>query len=49
MWRIEFADERLTTMEAEEILDQSGIPRSEQKKVIDQVAAQLILEQYLRG
>lgn len=46
---IEFADERLTTMEAEEILDQSGIPRSEQKKVIDQVAAQLILEQYLRG
>lgn len=46
---IKFTDERLTTMEAEEILDQSGIPRSEQKKVIDQVAAQLILEQYLRG
>lgn len=46
---IEFTDEHLTTMEAEEILDQSGIPRSEQKKVIDQVAAQLILEQYLRG
>ena len=46
---LEFTDERLTTMEAEEILDQSGIPRSEQKKVIDQVAAQLILEQYLRG
>ena len=46
---IEFTDERLTTMEAEEILDQSGIPRSEQKKVIDQVAAQLILELYLRG
>ena len=46
---IEFTDERLTTMEAEEILDQSGIPRSEQKKVIDQVAAQIILEQYLRG
>ena len=46
---IEFTDERLTTMEAEEILDQSGIPRSEQKKVIDQVAAQLILEKYLRG
>ena len=46
---IEFTDERLTTMEAEQILDQSGIPRSEQKNVIDQVAAQLILEQYLRG
>ena len=45
---IEFADERLTTMEAAEILDENGIPRCEQKKVIDQVAAQLILEQYLR-
>jgi putative Holliday junction resolvase len=46
---VEFADERLTTMEAAEILDESGIKRCEQKKVIDQVAAQLILEQYLRG
>ena len=46
---VEFADERLTTMEAAEILDESGIKRSEQKRVIDQVAAQLILEQYLRG
>ncbi|SFG38861.1 Holliday junction resolvase RuvX [Oribacterium sp. WCC10] len=46
---IEFTDERLTTMEAAEILDESGIKRSEQKRVIDQVAAQLILEQYLRG
>ncbi|HAT03037.1 MAG TPA: Holliday junction resolvase RuvX [Oribacterium sp.] len=45
---IEFTDERLTTMEAAEILDENGIPRCEQKKVIDQVAAQLILEQYLR-
>ena len=46
---IEFEDERLTTMEAAEILDESGVKRSKQKKVIDQVAAQLILEQYLRG
>lgn len=46
---IEFTDERLTTMEAAEILDESGVPRSEQKQMIDQVAAQLILEQYLRG
>ena len=46
---VEFTDERLTTMEAAEILDESGIKRSEQKRVIDQVAAQLILEQYLRG
>ncbi len=46
---IEFEDERLTTMEAAEILDESGVKRCEQKKVIDQLAAQLILEQYLRG
>ena len=42
-----FEDERLTTVEASEILDESGIPQYEQKKMIDQVAAQLILEQYL--
>ncbi len=42
-----FMDERLTTVAAAEILDESGIPRSEQKKVIDQVAAQLILQTYL--
>jgi len=46
---IEFTDERLTTVEAAEILDETGVRRCDQKKVIDQVAAQLILEQYLRG
>ena len=45
----DFAEKLKLRVEAEAILDQSGIPRSEQKKVIDQVAAQLILEQYLRG
>ena len=44
---VELMDERLTTMEAREILDESGVPRAEQKRVIDQVAAQLILEAYL--
>lgn len=44
---IEFMDERLTTVEAGEILDESGVPRSGQKKMIDQVAAQLILEAYM--
>ena len=44
---IEFMDERLTTMEAQGILDDSGIPRSEQKRVIDQVAAQLILQAWM--
>lgn len=46
---IEFADERLTTIEAAEILDESGVKRCDQKQFIDQVAAQIILEQYLRG
>lgn len=46
---IEFADERLTTIEAAEILDESGVKRCDQKQYIDQVAAQIILEQYLRG
>lgn len=40
-------DERLTTVEADEILEESGVPRRERKKVIDQVAAVLILESYL--
>lgn len=44
---VEFMDERLTTLEAREILDESGVPRREQKQMIDQVAAQLILEAYL--
>ena len=46
---IECADERLTTIEAAEILDESGVKRCDQKQYIDQVAAQIILEQYLRG
>lgn len=40
-------DERLTTVEADGILEESGVPRGERKKVIDQVAAVLILESYL--
>lgn len=44
---IEFMDERLTTLAAQEILDESGVPRSEQKRVIDQVAAQLILQSWM--
>lgn len=40
-------DERLTTVEAEEILKESGIPNKERKKVIDKVAAGIILQSYL--
>lgn len=40
-------DERLTTIEADEILRESGVPKEERKKVIDQVAASIILQSYL--
>lgn len=40
-------DERLTTTEAHRHLHAAGRPGSEHKKVVDQVAAVLILESYL--
>ena len=40
-------DERLTTVAADEILSESGVPRPERKKVIDKVAAGIILQDYL--
>ncbi len=42
-------DERLTTIEADGILEESGVPREERKKVIDQVAAGIILQSYLNS
>ena len=42
-------DERLTTAEADEILSESGVPREERKKYIDQVAASLILKEYMEA
>lgn len=42
-----FRDERLTTVEAEEILLQNKMRRDKRKKVIDQVAAVIILQSYL--
>lgn len=43
---VEFQDERLTTKEAEEILLNRGLKKIEHKKVIDQVAAEIILQDY---
>ena len=40
-------DERLTTLEADEILAENGVNKKDRKKTIDQVAAVLILEDYL--
>ena len=44
---IHLRDERLTTVEASEILREVGKPRKKQRNVIDQVAAVVILEGYL--
>jgi len=44
---IEFWDERLTTVEAEDILRESGIAGRKRKALIDQVAAAGILRSYL--
>jgi putative Holliday junction resolvase len=40
-------DERLTTREAHEILYQAGHDRQEHRKVVDQVAATLILQSFI--
>ena len=40
-------DERLTTMEAGEVLSDAGVPEYEQKQHIDKIAAALILRDYL--
>lgn len=40
-------DERLTTVSANEILIESGVRREERKKVIDKIAACIILQGYL--
>ena len=42
-------DERLTTVEADEILEESGVRASERKRYIDKIAAQLILESYMNA
>lgn len=46
---IMFQDERLTTVEAYEIMDLAGIKREDRYKYVDQVAAQVILEDYLNS
>lgn len=43
----DFYDERLTTMRAEQILIEGNVRRDKRKKVIDKMAAVIILEGYL--
>lgn len=46
---IEYQDERLTTIEADERLRASGIGPAERRKRIDAAAAAIILEDYMRA
>lgn len=45
---VEFLDERFTTTEAEDILDKVEMDPKERKKIIDQVSAVIILDEYLQ-
>lgn len=40
-------DERLTTVEADEIMIEAGVRREDRKKYVDKIAATLILQSYL--
>ncbi len=40
-------DERLTTVEADAIMDEVGIRKAERKEYVDMIAAQIILQDYL--
>ena len=46
---VEYIDERLTSVEAEEIMDSVGVKKSKRKDIIDTIAAQIILQTYLDG
>ena len=47
--RVVLQDERFTTSQAERVLIQANVRRKKRKKVIDQMAAVLILQSYLDG
>lgn len=44
---VDFMDERLTSVSAENILVQANVRRDKRKKVIDKLAATIILQEYL--
>ena len=44
---VEFEDERFSSLEAEEILKRSKLSWQERKKILDKVAAEVILQNYL--
>lgn len=45
--KIEFIDERLTTVESEKVLIEAGKSRDKRKELIDMISATIILQSYL--
>lgn len=45
--RIEYQDERLTSVEAEQLMTEAGVKRQRRGEIIDKAAARLILQSYL--
>ncbi|MDP6282731.1 MAG: Holliday junction resolvase RuvX [Acidimicrobiales bacterium] len=46
---IELHDERFTTVEAERILKEQGLDATERRKVVDKVAAAILLQAWMEG
>ncbi|MBR6381278.1 MAG: Holliday junction resolvase RuvX [Lachnospiraceae bacterium] len=46
---VTFWDERLTSVEAEELMREAGLTRTEQKARVDMIAAQIILQDYMNA
>lgn len=46
---VEYCDERLTTVEADELLAEAGVKRNDRAKYIDSMAAKIILQSYIEN
>lgn len=46
---IKYQDERMTTMQSDQILDDMNVDKKNRKKYIDKIAASFILQTYLDG
>ena len=44
---VEYCDERLTSVEADELMTAAGVKRARREAIIDKAAAKLILQSYL--
>ena len=45
--KVDWMDERFTTVIAESVLSQAGMTRQERKKIVDRQAAIVILQSYM--